>query len=884
MFAVILAVLVLANLGEGVNCPDKCHCPSTNDSTDVRCYKLSSFPSVDELPKNTRLLHIIQSSFSNLPAGELNKLKKLSILTLDNNAITDIQDGAFDGLDDLFEINLNHNRLVKFPVFKTISPLKRLYLNNNKIKELSLMSLKNLPELQRLELDETSITEIPAHTFNHNKKLYKLSLKKSSLTRIDDKAFVDSNLQELYLQGTKITSLAPAGLDRLEKLNLKDVENIWSIPPGLSQIREIYLSEYNSFLCCAFYLNIYQRNFGRQRYSGTSSISTHSTKTSTTSTTGNIRSTTVAPVATETSSTSTTVSRNSSQHGNFTTPAATTTFHSWGKRKRRDYPFGFETAAPTANGTSGSNAPGVTTAESSSGGPTFPNFETDVVTVHNTIPHENTPDSNAPVVTEPPPSDVICLPRRDAYHPCEDIMGAKWLTVVSLMVGSIALIANLVVVIVMLTSDRRLNVHRFLMSNLAFADFCLGLYLSILVCVSLDTSGEYYNHVRAWEYGAGCKIAGFIAVFSTELSVYTLTVITIERFFAIVYAMQVNTRLSLRKAVKVMIVGWFVAFFIAVLPLVGVNSYQSVAICLPFSSDTKGDLAYVGIVLVLNLGTFLVIAGLYAKMFQVVVGSGPVEGAPQRNDAKVAKRMALLVFTDFVCWTPIAFFGLLASFGMPLIGVEDSKFLLVFFFPLNSLCNPFLYAFFTKAFKREFFALLSRFGFCHTRALHYKGTLSSLMYSRSRTKRSTIAEDDTRSKRISQISATSGTEVKPGNGFLNGNIYENNKSQAPSSECIPMNGVRNPGFGDDSPVSPNNDDVFFDPTAKATKAELSPVSALRNSPSEDQTPDWSNQSSPQVSRAPSVGSFHAIEGQLPEKRAKKQSVSFRGVPRIQVEK
>ena len=680
-----------------------------------------------------------------------------------------------------------------------------------------------------------------------------------------------------FLQGTKITSLAASGLDRLEKLNLEGVENFWSIPPGLSKISEVYLSEYNSFLCCAFHLNIYQRNVARQSRFPSTTAST----TSMSSTTGNIRSTTVAPATTEVSSTLTTISHNSSQQGNFTTPVATTAHMPWGKRKRRNIPWGFETAAPTTNGSSGSITPGVTTPESDSGGPTFPNFLTNTVAHQNTIPHENTPESNAPVVTEPPPEDVICLPHRDAYHPCEDIMGAKWLTAVSLMVGSIALVANLVVVIVMLTSDRRLNVHRFLMSNLAFADFCLGLYISILVCVSLDTSGEYYNHVRAWEYGAGCKIAGFIAVFSTELSVYTLTVITIERFFAIVYAMQVNTRLSLRKAVKVMIVGWFVAFFLAFLPLVGVNSYQGVAICLPFKSDSKGDLAYVGIVLVLNFGTFLVIAGLYAKMFQVVVGSGPVEGAPQRNDAKVAKRMALLVFTDFVCWTPIAFFGLLAAFGTPLIGVEESKFLLVFFFPLNSLCNPFLYAFFTKAFKREFFALLSRFGFCHTRALHYKGTLSSLIYSRSRTKRSTIAEDDTRSKRISQISATSGMEIKPVNGFLNGNIYENNKSHPPLPECIPMKGVRNPGFGDDSPVSPNNDDVFFDPTAKVTKGELSPESAQRNSRSGDEAPDWSNQSSPQISRAPSVGSFHAIEGQLPEKRTKKQSVSFRDVPRVE---
>lgn len=446
-------------------------------------------------------------------------------------------------------------------------------------------------------------------------------------------------------------------------------------------------------------------------------------------------------------------------------------------------------------------------------------------------------------------------------------MGAKWLTVISLMVGGIALVANLMVVFVMLSSDRRLNVHRFLMSNLAFSDFCLGLYIFILVCVSLNTSGEYYNHVKDWEYGAGCKITGFLAVFSTELSVYTLTVITIERFFTIVYAMEVNYRLSLRKAVKIMIAGWFFAFLIAILPLVGVNSYQSVAICLPFNSDNGGSLAYVAIVLVVNFSAFLIIAGLYVKMFQVVGGSGPVDGAPQRNDAKVAKRMALLVFTDFVCWTPIALFGLLAVFGRPLIGVEESKFLLVFFFPLNSLCNPFLYAFFTKTFKREFFALLSRFGFCHTRALRYKGTLSSLIYSRSRTKRSTIAEDDTKSKRISQISATSAAaDVRSTeNGSSKESTCENGNC---IREYIPMSGVNNPAFGEVSPVSPDNDDVFFD----RSKKEESSLNAHA------ELPDWSNQSTPQLLRAESIGSLHAVEGQPAEKRTKKQSVSFKDHP------
>ena len=692
--------------------------------------------------------------------------------------------------------------------------------------------------------------------------------------------------------------MSATGLDNLRVLNLEEIENFWSIPSGLNSIREVYVNEYNSFLCCSFFLGTYQRDIGRQVKGVASLSSTDSPSTiPSTSSTANIYT--------------------SSPNGNKTTPSKRTTTKSpweWGKRRRRDF-WGFVTDAPTVNGSSGgvnanstanSTSPpklttptsnggfipggggflpgpktpsGITTSRSNGG--SFPGggFATGKVNPPRTITHENTPNTSAPIVTAPPPGDVICLPKRDAYHPCEDIMGAKWLTGVSLIVGTVALVANLVVVIVMLTSDRRLNVHRFLMSNLAFADFCLGLYIFILVCVSLDTSGEFYNHVKGWQYGAGCKITGFLAVFSTELSVYTLTVITVERFFAIVYAMEVNYRLSLRKAVKIMISGWLFAFLMAIIPLAGVNSYQSVAICLPFNSDTKSALAYVGIALVLNLGAFLVIGGLYTKMFQVVVGPGPVDGGPQRNDAKVAKRMALLVFTDFVCWTPIAFFGLVAALGKPLIGVKESKFLLVFFFPLNSLCNPFLYAFFTKAFKREFFSLLSRFGFCKTRALRYKGTLSSLIYSRSRTKRSTIAEDDTRSKRISQISATSAnTDLRPSaNESSKGDVCENGNCLGTVHECIPMKGVGNPGFGDDSPVSPSSDNVFFDPATKAesTSPNASKQGLCEQTDAEDKTDEGDSQP---ITRAESFGSFHAVEGKLGEKRSKKQSVSFRDQP------
>ena len=93
---------------------------------------------------------------------------------------------------------------------------------------------------------------------------------------------------------------------------------------------------------------------------------------------------------------------------------------------------------------------------------------------------------------------------------------------------------------------------------------------------------------------------------------------------------------------------------------------------------------------------------------------------------QVAKRMALLVFTDFACWAPITFFGVTAITGFPLINVTNSKILLVFFYPINSCANPYLYAIFTKQFRQEFFLMLGRRGLCRRQALRFRaaGTLS----------------------------------------------------------------------------------------------------------------------------------------------------------------
>uniref|UniRef100_A0A2K5DAI1 Thyrotropin receptor n=1 Tax=Aotus nancymaae TaxID=37293 RepID=A0A2K5DAI1_AOTNA len=314
--------------------------------------------------------------------------------------------------------------------------------------------------------------------------------------------------------------------------------------------------------------------------------------------------------------------------------------------------------------------------------------------------------------------DIVCTPKSDEFNPCEDIMGYSFLRIVVWFVSLLALLGNVFVLLILLTSHYKLNVPRFLMCNLAFADFCMGMYLLLIASVDLYTHSEYYNHAIDWQTGPGCNTAGFFTVFASELSVYTLTVITLERWYAITFAMRLDRKIRLRHACAIMFGGWVCCFLLALLPLVGISSYAKVSICLPMDTETPLALAYIVFVLTLNIVAFVIVCSCYVKIYITVRNP---QYNPVDKDTKIAKRMAVLIFTDFMCMAPISFYALSAILNKPLITVSNSKILLVLFYPLNSCANPFLYAIFTKTFQRDVFILLSKFGICKRQAQAYRG-------------------------------------------------------------------------------------------------------------------------------------------------------------------
>ena len=62
------------------------------------------------------------------------------------------------------------------------------------------------------------------------------------------------------------------------------------------------------------------------------------------------------------------------------------------------------------------------------------------------------------------------------------------------------------VVIVLVASRSKMDVPRFLVCNLAMADFCMGLYLGFLAVVDAATLGDFRRFAIDWQFSAGCQV------------------------------------------------------------------------------------------------------------------------------------------------------------------------------------------------------------------------------------------------------------------------------------------------------------------------------------------------------------------------------------------
>ena len=125
-------------------------------------------------------------------------LVKNYITTKDLNDILQLEMFKFS-LNKIIKINLTANNLESIPeIFRSLSELKIVILNNNKIQKIS--NLENLSKLEKLELRGNKITKI--ENLNYLQKLNVLTLSCNLINNIEENDFPKiDELKELGLFG-----------------------------------------------------------------------------------------------------------------------------------------------------------------------------------------------------------------------------------------------------------------------------------------------------------------------------------------------------------------------------------------------------------------------------------------------------------------------------------------------------------------------------------------------------------------------------------------------------------------------------------------------------------------------------------------------------------
>ncbi|XP_035901796.1 thyrotropin receptor isoform X1 [Anopheles stephensi] len=648
---------------------------------------------------------------------------------------------VFEGISmKLKTLRIIHSGLLAVPDLRVLSDhiiMHMVDLDGNQIREIYERSIQL--KTDELILDNNALTEIHGSAF-HGSEIAKLSIKMNyKLKEIHEKAFVGiSNIRELDLSGTAIEELPTEGLAELETLRIQHTHSLKTIPSvyNFKNLRTAYLT--HSFHCCAFKFparhdpDAHERNLKKfyevQHRCIANGYSTPHFKME-------LASSAETPLVHDADVSVDSVPERNNR--NRRSPD----FRSWFRLTASDETDERSTRhEPLQKGIDLSDKrmgeivedsyllpitghPVDDAGDQTMGGGLY--TENPLLgEFHETVAQISSMEALCGNLT-PMIFDVKCYPMPDALNPCEDVMGSHWLRGSVWVVVLLAVFGNVAVVVVLFSNRSDLTVPKFLICNLAFADLCMGLYLLLIASIDAHSMGEYFNYAFDWQYGVGCKVAGFLTVFASHLSIFTLTIVTLERWFAITHAIYLNRRIKLSAAMYIMIVGWVYAITMASMPLFGISNYSSTSICLPMEARDSLDIAYLLTVLVVNGCGFVVIVVCYAQIY-LSLGKETRQAARTAHSGEmtVAKKMALLVFTNFACWAPIAFFGLTAIAGYPLIGVSKSKILLVFFYPLNSCANPYLYAILTVQYRKDLFSLLANYGLCTQRAQQYKMTYS----------------------------------------------------------------------------------------------------------------------------------------------------------------
>lgn len=285
--------------------------------------------------------------------------------------------------------------------------------------------------------------------------------------------------------------------------------------------------------------------------------------------------------------------------------------------------------------------------------------------------------------------------------------------IVFTIVVVIGFIGNMLVIIVIISNKRMVNTTNILILSLALADLFF-----IVFCVPF-TAAAYI--LPQWPFGkAWCKIMQYLTYVCAYASVYTLVLMSLDRYLAVVHPIKSISIRTERNCCIIVSLAWFI-ILCANIPIliqfdikyytyqgeernkcVNIKGLDNVQVTVIFYVS----FFVLGYVVPLSLVCILYGFMLKRLLFGMVPGNQSAESI--RSKKRVTRMIIIVIILFAICWLPIQIIFMIRMAGKYTTNAFNFWLHLVAncLAYTNSCINPILYAFLSENFRKSFRNLL----------------------------------------------------------------------------------------------------------------------------------------------------------------------------------
>ena len=265
------------------------------------------------------------------------------------------------------------------------------------------------------------------------------------------------------------------------------------------------------------------------------------------------------------------------------------------------------------------------------------------------------------------------------------------------------LVGNTLVILIILNNRSMKTAMNYLLLNLAVADMMVGVFFAPKV-LFLST----FTHPTGTAGDVLCKLITepTIAWLASLASAFSIVLVAVERYSAIVHPYSIRHRITKRK-LKVLVPACWVVATVVLLPSFYASHYDDDSkLCIVTFLERWQHVSYsflwLIVAYIVPVGVMLV---LYARVIYSLWFKKNSSNASRlvviNKRKRITKAMITVGFVYIVCCLPTPILYLIQSFDPYMISKDDPHFKIAFCFRvLNYSVNPLIYTFQSKEFRK----------------------------------------------------------------------------------------------------------------------------------------------------------------------------------------